>query len=63
MTNVLSWKIRGLNEPNKPKDVNSFRSKYKVGFLNLVETKIKNRNFDKVVAFFFYWTHYVLRQF
>jgi len=59
MDNIISWNIRGLNAPNKQKDVLAFCRKNKVGLLGLVETKVRMSNYEKVAQNFPGWQHYV----
>ena len=49
MVNMLYWKVRGLNAPNKHKEVLLLCNKEKAGLVGLVETKVKSENMDKVV--------------
>lgn len=46
---MLCWNVRGLNSPNKHKEVLLLCNKEKAGLVDLVETKVKSRNIDKVV--------------
>lgn len=48
MDSCLVWNVRGLNSPQKQKDIRSLLLEWKVGLVCLVETKIKPSNFDKV---------------
>ena len=50
MDNILGWNVRGLNGPNKQKDVKTFYNINKVGLACLMETKVKSRNFSNVVS-------------
>ncbi|XP_074305620.1 uncharacterized protein LOC141640841 [Silene latifolia] len=42
------WNIRGLNNTNKQLEIKIFLSQNKVGLFGLLETKIKNDNWNKV---------------
>ena len=50
MDNIVSWNIKGLNWPNKQEDVRSFLYNNKVGMIGLLETKVKDKNVDKVAG-------------
>ncbi|KAH0675380.1 hypothetical protein KY285_023181 [Solanum tuberosum] len=50
MVNMLSWNVRGLNGPNKQKEVKLFCSEEHVGLVGLLETKIKSNKIDQVAA-------------
>ena len=50
MDNIASWNIRGLNWPNKQEDVKIFLHSNKIGLVGLLETKIKEKNIQKVAA-------------
>ena len=45
MDRCLIWNIRGLNRPQKQKEVFNFLCKNRIGIACLVETKIKNESF------------------
>ncbi|KAJ8419338.1 LOW QUALITY PROTEIN: hypothetical protein Cgig2_024013 [Carnegiea gigantea] len=60
MASITSWNRRGLNWPNKQKDVHSFLQYNKVGMIGLLETKVKENNVEKVAGNAFpcwYWPH------
>ena len=46
MDSIVGWNIRGLNWPNKQKDVKSFLYSNKVGLIGLLETKVKVKNVE-----------------
>jgi len=50
MDNIVSWNIRGLNWPNKQKDVCSFLSINKVGMIGLLENNVKDKNVARVAG-------------
>ena len=41
MERICSWNIRGLNWPNKQEDVKIFLHEKQIGFVGLLETKVK----------------------
>lgn len=55
MDNLLCWNVRGLNAPNKQKEIKHklLCNKKNVGFVGLVETKIKANNIAKVAGSIF----------
>ena len=53
MDNIISWNIRGLNDPNKQEDVSIFLKKQKVGLIGLRETKVRRHNEDRVASTLF----------
>ena len=50
MDNVVAWNIRGLNWPHKQVDVSIFLHSNKVGLIGLLETKVKEKNVEKIAA-------------
>lgn len=46
---IISWNIRDLNMPHKIKEVSYFISSNKPGIMVLLETKIKETNFLKII--------------
>ncbi|KAH0696002.1 hypothetical protein KY289_013484 [Solanum tuberosum] len=48
IVNMLSWNVRGLNGPNKQKEVKLLCSEEHVGLVGLLETKIKSNKIDQV---------------
>lgn len=53
MDNLLCWNIRGLNGPNKQREVNILCNNERIGLLGLVETKIKaNKITEKANSIF-----------
>ena len=46
MDRICSWNIRGLNQPNKPEDVKIFLHEKRIGFIGLLETKVKESKVD-----------------
>ena len=60
MGSIASWNIRGLNWPNKQEDVHTFLHINKVGLIGLLETKVKEKNADRVAKLAFpgwQWQH------
>ena len=53
MDNVVAWNIRGLNWPNKQVDVHIFLQTNKLGLIGLLETKVKEKNVEKVATHVF----------
>ena len=45
MNKCLVWNVRGLNRPQKQREVYNFLCKNKIGIAYLVETKLKNERF------------------
>lgn len=50
MVNLLCWNVRGLNGPNKQKEVKLICNNEKVGMIGLLETKIKINKFDQIAS-------------
>ena len=50
MDSILSWKIRGLNGPNKQEDVKIFLQKNFIGLVGLLEMKVKGKNVSNVAG-------------
>jgi len=48
MVRLGCWNIRGLNWPNKQDDIKIFLQLNNVGLVGFLETKIKEKNVDKV---------------
>ncbi|XP_075092061.1 uncharacterized protein LOC142172176 [Nicotiana tabacum] len=48
MDNILWWNVRGLNAPNKQKEVKLLYSREGIGLAGLVETKIKGSKIEQV---------------
>ena len=48
MDRICSWNIRGLNWPNKKEDVKILLNEKQVGFVGLLETKVREHNVEKV---------------
>jgi len=48
MERVYCWNIRGLNWPNKQEDVKVFLHEKRIGFVGLLETKVKVKNVELV---------------
>ena len=48
MDNILAWNVRGLNWLNKQEDVSFFLQFNKIGFVGLLETKIKSCNIKSI---------------
>ncbi|XP_056690314.1 uncharacterized protein [Spinacia oleracea] len=45
---VCAWNIRGLNDPNKTRTLKQFLSKNNVDVIAVMETRVKDKNKDKV---------------
>lgn len=58
MDNIVSWNVRGLNDPNKQKGVKTFCIRNQVGLVCMMETKVRQRNFPKVANQFQEWEHF-----
>ena len=50
MTHIASWNVRGLNWSNKQEDVKLFLQLNNIGLVNLIETKIKRHNVEKIAT-------------
>ena len=50
MDRVCSWNVRGLNWLNKQEDIKIFLQEKRIGIIGLLETKVKERNVDKIAA-------------
>ena len=50
MNRIYSWNVRGLNWPNKQEDIKIFLHEKKIGIIGLLETKVKERNVDKIAS-------------
>ena len=50
MDSIVSWNIRGLNWPNKQVDVQFFLNNRHIGMIGLLETKVKEKNVNKVAG-------------
>jgi len=48
MDKICSWKIRGLNWPNKQEDVKNFLDEKHIGSVGLLETKVKENKAESV---------------
>lgn len=48
MDRILIWNIRGLNNPNKQKEIKKMIQELKVGLCCLLETKVRNEKFGEV---------------
>ncbi|KAJ8421596.1 LOW QUALITY PROTEIN: hypothetical protein Cgig2_020785 [Carnegiea gigantea] len=60
MDRICSWNIRGLNWPNKQKDVKIFLQERNIGIIGLFETKVKEKNIEMVATKLFqgwHWQH------
>jgi len=60
MAKICSWNIRGLNWPNTQEDIKLFLHEKNIGFVGLLETKVKERNIEKVAQNIFHgwkWHH------
>jgi len=56
---ILSWKVRGLNVPNKQIEVKILCNEEKVSLISLLETKIKSRKIEKLAESMFTGWKYV----
>lgn len=59
MVNLLCWNIRGLNGPNKQKEVKLLCSKENIGLVGLLETKIKRNKIENVARSMFGGWEYI----
>jgi len=50
MDKLCSWNIRGLNWPNKQEVVKIFLHEKQIGFVDLLETKVKDKNVNLVAT-------------
>ena len=50
MDRVCSWNVRGLNWPNKQEDLKIFLQEKRIGLIGMLETKVKERNVNKVAT-------------
>ena len=50
MFNIIAWKVRDLNNPNKQEDIKIFLNKHEVGLMALLETKVKKENINVVAS-------------
>lgn len=50
MVNILSWNVRGLNGPNKQREVQILCNNQKMNLIGLLETKIKRDNIDEIAS-------------
>ena len=50
MNNITSWNVRGLNSPNKQKDVKIFLHQQSIGLVGLLETKIKDKEVEQIAS-------------
>ncbi|KAJ8429362.1 LOW QUALITY PROTEIN: hypothetical protein Cgig2_033194 [Carnegiea gigantea] len=60
MDRICSWNIRGLNWPNKQEDVKIFLHEKRIGFISLLETKVKESKVDLIAHNIFHgwiWHH------
>ncbi|XP_060182858.1 uncharacterized protein LOC132612786 [Lycium barbarum] len=58
MASLLSWNVRGLNGPNKQKEVKLLYIEERVGLIGLLETKIKKDKIQQVANNMFGgWNH------
>ena len=49
MDNIISWNIKGLNNPKKQEDLRIFFHMNKVVMMGLLETKVQRHNIDLIV--------------
>ncbi|KAM3237405.1 hypothetical protein P3L10_012434 [Capsicum annuum] len=58
MINLLSWNVRGLNAPNKQKEVQLLCNEENMCLIGLLETKIKREKIDSLaVNMFACWSY------
>lgn len=50
MVKILSWNARGLNAPNKQKEVKLLYNSEQVGLVGLLKTKIKRNKIDMITG-------------
>ena len=48
--NIASWNIRGLNWPNKQEEVKLFLHHHNIGWLGLLETKVKPTKMNAIAS-------------
>lgn len=48
MVSILSWNVRGLNAPNKQKEIKLLCNEERVGLIGLLETKVKQNKVDQL---------------
>jgi len=53
MDKICCWNVRGLNWPNKQEDLKISLNKNQVGLAGLLETKVKERNVNKIAHHLF----------
>lgn len=46
--NIFTWNVRGMNDPIKVVEIKKFLAKQNISVIALVETKIKEKNSQKV---------------
>lgn len=49
MDSILNWNTRGLNAPNKQKEIKILCTNKNIGMKSLLETKVKAENIEKVI--------------
>ena len=60
MDRICSWNIRGLNWPNNQEDAKIFLHEKRIGFIGLLETKVKESKVDLIAHNIFHgwiWHH------
>ena len=50
MDRILSWNVRGLNDPNKQEDIKIFLHHQKAGLVGPLETKVALPNIAQAVS-------------
>lgn len=48
--NIISWNVRGINNPSRAADLGRILREHEVGLLGLLETKVKRPNFCRIEA-------------
>lgn len=59
MVNLLCRNVRGMNAPNKHKEVKILCNKVKAGIVGFVETKIQKNRIEKIADRLFGGWHYI----
>lgn len=45
---ILAWNIRGLNDPNKVKEIKHYLDSQHVSIVGLLETRVKEKNTKRI---------------
>lgn len=55
MDNLMCWNVRGMNAPNKQKEVKVFCNKENIGLIGLLKTKNKGKQGGSTSQQIFWW--------